>query len=357
MKSGKTLSQLAAELDRQNQVKKDFLASTGSISMSVSDNDPDIDYANRPKLVIDGIGAFGIGDTTHQQIAQRISIPQKYYDRMRTDAPALLATNVNHWMHKNTERRMIRTMDGTARAFLSDKYRALDNYDLAQAVLPVLQEAPEIRIESAEITDRRMYIKAIFPRMEGEITKGDIVQSGLVISNSEIGHGSLRVEPLLYRLVCLNGLIANTSMKKYHVGRHSNDMDAAYEIYQDETRKADDRAFWLKVQDIVRASLSDAQFKKVIESAQRAAGMLIQDSPVEVVNRAAAHFNLTDGEAGGILTHLIQGGDLSAWGLANAFTRHSQDVSDYERATDFERLGGQIIELPRRDWETLAVAA
>lgn len=351
MKTGKTLTELAIELDRQNKVKKDFIAGTSAISMF---ND---EVTNDTKLRVDGVDVLKVNDNAHAQIASRISIPQKYYDRMRQDAPELLVDNVNHWLHKNPERRMIRTLDGTARAFLSDRYRTLDNYELAQAVLPVLQEAQDIRIESAEITERRMYIKAIFPRIEGEIKKGDLVQSGVVISNSEIGQGSLRVEPLMYRLVCLNGLIANTSMKKYHVGRNANDMDAAYEVYQDETRKADDRAFWLKVQDIVRASLSDVQFKKIIEAAQAAAGMIMTASPVTVVERAAAHFSLTDGEAGGILTHLIQGGDLSAWGLANAFTRHSQDVPDYERATDFERLGGQIIELPRRDWEVLAAAA
>jgi len=37
-------------------------------------------------------------------------------------------------------------------------------------------------------------------------------------------------------------------------------------------------------------------------------------------------------------------------------TRASQDVDDYDRATDLERLGGQLIELPRQAWHTLATA-
>ena len=35
----------------------------------------------------------------------------------------------------------------------------------------------------------------------------------------------------------------------------------------------------------------------------------------------------------------------------------SQDVADYDRATDLEALGGEIIELPKTEWQTLAMAA
>ena len=66
---------------------------------------------------------------------------------------------------------------------------------------------------------------------------------------------------------------------------------------------------------------------------------------------------LTDDERGGIMRHLITGGDLSQWGLANAVTRHSQDVAGYDRATELEVLGGTIIELDPRDWKAIAEAA
>ena len=65
---------------------------------------------------------------------------------------------------------------------------------------------------------------------------------------------------------------------------------------------------------------------------------------------------LRDRLESGILRHLIHGGDLSQWGLANAVTRHSQDVDDYDKATDFEMLGGQIIELKQTDWTAIATA-
>ena len=82
---------------------------------------------------------------------------------------------------------MVRTLDGQARAFLSDRYRRLDNFDLASSVLPVLGEMGDgIQIISAEMTETRMYIKVINKRLELEVQKGDVVQAGMVLSNSEV---------------------------------------------------------------------------------------------------------------------------------------------------------------------------
>ena len=64
---------------------------------------------------------FSITDNAHSQISQRLNIPLKYYKRMHSLAPDLLATNVNTWFLEKPERRMIRILDGKARAYLSDR--------------------------------------------------------------------------------------------------------------------------------------------------------------------------------------------------------------------------------------------
>ena len=66
---------------------------------------------------------------------------------------------------------------------------------------------------------------------------------------------------------------------------------------------------------------------------------------------------LTDDDRGGILRHLINGGDLSRWGVTNAVTRYSQDVQSYDKATELEALGGTLIELNKTDWRAIAEAA
>lgn len=348
MKAGKSLSELALELERQAESKKDYIASTEVLEMT-----------NTGEIALDGDTRqeFAVTDHAHTQIAARLDIPAKYYQRMRSSAPELLAANVNEWFQQKPERRMVRTLDGQMRAFLSARYRRLDNYDLAEAVLPVLQEMGEgLKIVSTQLTESRMYIKVINERVELEVKKGDVVQAGMVISNSEVGSGSLKVEPLVYRLICTNGMIAQDhSQKRYHVGRNA-DVGEAYELFRDETLKADDRAFFLKVQDTVRAAVDITKFATIVERMREATEQRIEGNPVKAVELVSQRFNFNAGESSGVLQHLIQGGDLSAYGMLNAITRTSQDLEDYERATDLERDGSRVLSLPASTWKEIAMA-
>lgn len=300
---------------------------------------------------------FPVTDHAHSQIAARLDIPSKYYNRMRSYAPELLAANVNNWFHSFPERRMIRTLDGQARAFLSARYRRLDHFDLAEAVLPILGEMGEgIEIVSTELTDSRMYIKVINSRLELEVKPGDVVQAGIAISNSEIGLGALKVEPLIYRLICSNGLISHDySKKRYHVGRNAEEGEA-YELFRDETLKADDRAFFLKVQDTVRAAVDVAKFSTIVERMKESTEQRIEGNPVKAVEMVSQKFGFSSTESGGVLQHLIQGGDLSAYGMLNAITRTSQDVEDYDHATQLERDGSRVLSLPASTWKEIALA-
>ena len=54
-----------------------------------------------------------------------------------------------------------------------------------------------------------------------------------------------------------------------------------------------------------------------------------------------------------ILQYLIEGHDLSLYGLSNAVTRYSQDVNSYDRATDLEIIGYNILAMPRSVWSRL----
>lgn len=347
MKSGKSLTELAVELDRQKN-KRDYLADTTALKMT------DRGDLNVP---VNGHSEdLPVNELAHNQIAQRVGIPAKYYDKMKSQSPELMALNVNHWFNKNPEKRMVRTLDGNVRAFLSNRYRPLDNYDLAEAVLPKIQGL-NCTVESCEVTEKRLYLKVITDRIVADIKKGDAVQAGLVISNSEVGCGSLKVEPMIYRLVCLNGLILpDQAMKKYHVGKAGNEDidDGAAEFFRDSTRLADDRAFFMKVQDIVAATLDMVKFNMMVNKLRDAADRIIDADPVKVLDNVGRKFDLTDAESGSIMQHLIKGADLSQYGLINAITRAAQDVDSYDRSTDLERIGGEILELPQSQWKVLS---
>ena len=208
MKFGKTLQELAAELERQNEAKKDFIVDAGALSMGVDGSTPSL-YVNNGG---NSLTQYGVNSIAHRQLGQFLKIPAAYYDRMRTDNPGLLAQNVNTWLDDmGGTKRMLRTMDGTARALLSERYRRIDNYEIASAVLPIIGALDGARVESCELTDERMYIKVVDPKTTAEVKVGDVVQAGVIVTNSEVGSGSVNVKPLIFRLVCSNALCRSTT--------------------------------------------------------------------------------------------------------------------------------------------------
>lgn len=349
MKTGKSLVELATEIQNQREAKVDYTAPARALVL-----EPDgRTFALGDKARFEANGIF------HQQIGTHLKIPKVYYDRMAGEAPALLANNVNRWLSTDPTKRLIRTLqngDNIGRAFLSDRYRPLDNAELAEAVLPTFSEFG-LNVVSCELTERKLYLKAVNEKVQGEVKRGDVVQAGVIISNSEVGMGSLSVSPLLYRLVCLNGLIINDrSVRKHHLGRAAGD-DAVREYLTDEAREADDKATWLKLRDLTRAAVSDALFSDQLEKMREAAGMVIESNKLDkVIDVTAKRIDLGEAEKDSVLRHLIEGGDLSKWGLANAVTRMAQDVESYDRSTELEAIGSKIIELPKADWHAISTA-
>ena len=350
MKTGRSLQDLAIELDRQSQAKRDLVVDTGALHMDANDIGTALNIGT-----VDNHEAFAINDIAHRQLGQHLKIPAAYYDRMKSDFPELLARNVNGWFARTPSRRMIRTLDGTARAFLSDRYRRIDNYEVAQTVLPIIVNMPGATVESCELTDSRLYIKVVAPRTTAEIVKGDVVQAGVIITNSEVGLGSVSVSPLIYRLVCANGMIAqDAGIRKYHVGRINEQGGDNYEIYRDETIEADDRAFLMKLEDTVHAAVNQATFTRLVDRLRETTEAKIEPSIVpQVVELVAKEYSISQEEGKGILGHLIEGGDLSLYGLANAVTRHARDVDSYDRSTELETVGYKIVTMAPALWNRL----
>lgn len=354
MKSGRTLASLAHELQRQLATKKDLIVPSSLMHHGTDEN-------GGTRLTVEeaaGPGSYGITPLARRQLADKLNIPYAYFERMREQQPALLDRNVNTWLQSDGDTRMLRTLDGDVRAVLSDRYRRLDNYDLADSVLPILQQLPDVLFESVELTETRMYLKCVTPRVFVELAPGDVVQAGVAISNSEVGQGTLSVQPLLYRLVCRNGLIAaDRTLRKTHVGRSLATEDEGVVVYQDDTLRADDKAFFLKVRDVVQAAVSEATFRQTAAKLQKTMGIRLTGDPVKSVEVLAQRYALNDAERTGVLRHLIAHGELSGYGLVNAVTHYSQEIDDYDRATDFEALGGRLIELAPTEWKGLAEAA
>jgi hypothetical protein len=344
MHQGRPLKQVIAQIKRESEQRKDFRVPTDQLDFNT---DGGIDFSVGKK-------AYAAYPTRHclRQICARSKIPADYADRMADGHPQLLSDNINYWWQNQPENRMLRTLvncEHTARAFLSEKYRPLENVDLAVTVMPVLEKLG-CEIKSCEVTETRLYLQAVTPRIEAKLV-GDKVQAGACIGNSEVGCGSIFEDAMIYTLACKNGMIASRIMGRYHVGRKHDELDdlnTAMEYYSDATREMEDRAFWMKVKDATIALFDKDRFAAMVEAFGATAEQKIK--PMKAVEEVTARYRFNEAEKTAVLEHLISDRKgQTLYGLLNAITATASDL-EYDRSIEFQRIAGQVMELPKSTW-------
>lgn len=388
MREGKSIVDLANELDRQAKSRKDYVVDSQSLEMvSARELKPGVtapvpteqDYHQVPKLAFVTNGGektvcgpnkvqhqVALKPVAHRQVAQRLGIPQRYYERLQQDHPDLLAHQVTGLMQREPKRTMLRCLDGKIRAVVSDKYRPIDNYELMETCLPVLSKLG-VEIVSADVTDTRLYIKFVAMQIKATIMQmradhqgwqevEETISAGGVISNSEVGMGSLAISHSDWWHWCANLAIREHAVRKTHLGRSAAGAlgQEAEAFFRDETRKKQDDALLSGLADVLRAMMDQEAFSLRVQGYKNARTEKIDPALAPAfVSAFAKEKALPEPTRRGILDELLKGGEFSKLGLMTAVTAHSAREESYDQATDLERLGGQVIEMPRRSWTAL----
>src|SRR5690606_12629781 len=131
----------------------------GSLGIAVSNEDAEAMALDLP---------YNAYPLFHQQLAAKLGIPKRYYDRMDGDDVGLRAENVNYWLQHAKEDRnfLVRTLrpkdgegPGMLRALLSDKYLILNNYDVVLTALKTMKDMG-IRVDvlRADLSETNMYL-------------------------------------------------------------------------------------------------------------------------------------------------------------------------------------------------------
>jgi len=364
MKAGQTLAQIASEIERQADAKRDYIADSRQLIMA-SDGDRMLLKLPRAQTT-----DFGINKIAHEQIGASMGIHAAYYQKMQKHAPELLARNVNHWLNATPARHTVRTMDGNIRAVLSDKARVgLDNFSLLKAILPMMVNNDRFLFMSGAVTEEHFHLKLVDQTIKADLPVGAALGDGqhvivrtrspsLYFGNSEVGRGSYFIELGEFDRFCTNLAWFAKAMRKVHLGSRADVSDDVYELLSDDTRALTDAAIHAQVRDVMQKALTEEGFKRMLEKVREATADPLQPTAdaagiPEVIEVVGKHLDLTEGERKGVLTRLIEGGNLTRFGLQAAITRHSQDVDDYDRASELERIGGNVINLPRGEWNTL----
>lgn len=376
MKQGLTLTEMAEQLEKRASMKADFIVDTRELTLLTprpeEERDEPAPGSRDPELHLpNDVGEYRMSDHAQRQLADRLSYPYKLWTRFRDSHPDLLDHDVNALLRREPERRMVRCYDRpeenggpVARAILSDRYRRRDYEDMAKVVFPILHDLPDVQFPSCQITENRMYIKALIPGFQGEVKVGDIVQLGIGLSNSEVGSGAFSVWLWTYRLWCSNGCGHENVLRSVHLGRAA-ESDETNRILTDEALRADDEAFALKLRDVVRHSVSEVKFEQILANLREAASGTPAPKPQVAMERLAKKLDLTEGEGEGAFHHLITGSangevgrtDYTPYGFLNAVTRTAADADSYDRATELEMAGQKVLAMAgTREWAEVIAA-
>jgi len=359
MRTMENIEQLLARIVAEDARKHDVIADTRKMSV-VTPETGDEDLSIRLLLDgLEGMDEYVMTDYALGQVSTDLGIPKRYFDRMRDDAPDLFKTNLHHWMYSDPKARMVRGLtnpDGpmTGRAWMSDKFRRLDNMEIARTLLPEFDNlGTDVEFHQAAITESKLYIRATFPAIERDVKKvGDTVRWGVEIKNSEIGAGSLTISGFMLVLVCTNGMTTTKALNARHVGKREGEG-----ILSNEALAADDVAFWLAARDTLRHTCSETTFAEICDRLDGLSEVQVV-SPVAATKVLATEYGLTDEEQEAVMLSLAadpNGIGKGQWGALNAITAVAQTVESFDRQADLEGIGWQVANMTDRAWEKVAL--
>ena len=347
-----TTSTLVTRVLEDAMSKKDYIVPASNVEM-VDDTDA-ITWGSDDTVVYNE----SMTPLAESQLHTYLHLPSRFVDMLRAEAPDLIRTNVNRLLQtKGDDRRMLRTLHGQVRAWLSNGYHRLDYVDVLQRVLPMVQESG-YQIMSAQVTDTRLYLHAVSPKAEGEIRLHDPVRFGWVISDSEVGKGRLSIQLFMHRLVCLNGMIVpEFSKRRAHIGGRVDADDEYLVAVSSETTKAADDALWLGVRDHIKEFSTPEGIKRIMDRLKEQTDAPVGGDPKAVVEVLANKFLLNEQESTDVLYNFLEGNDRTRFGLSNAITAVANHYEgDYDRGVELEQIGGQVLMSDAAEWKAISTA-
>ncbi len=161
-----------------------------------------------------GSGKYSLSDLATSQMCQKLKIPVDYYRRLPGDMKAVVANHDLARMNGNPY--LLRGKGEWIRAFLSGGYVAYNNSQITETVQDLLQGA-NVRVKTFVLEESHMFLKIISEDIKDT---GSGLKAGVMIGNSEVGQGSVSVEPFVFRLACTNDLVVAQEKSFRHAHIH-----------------------------------------------------------------------------------------------------------------------------------------
>lgn len=291
-----------------------------------------------------GVPEYRVTDHSYMQMAERLGFGrharyvQSLPTSIRGDAmqfhmhvsekrytKALMFRSVNDDVERTTDRRL--------RALMTDQYQPFDDIDLFPAVRGAFRDMgvydPEVKLESFDETS--CHVRMVWGREERIGERGEAVRKGIHISNSEVGVRSVVIRPVVWVLVCSNGMLGRKDMGQIrHVGN------------SDRLRG--------KVRDAIGMAVNDTDRL----SAQFAESLKVKfENPVNVLEGIHKDTEMTQDQFKRTLARFTEGDGHTKFDVVQAITRAAQDEDTAEGRYGMEMVGAKALDtrLERYDEE------
>lgn len=287
------------------------------------------------------------------QTISKTKLPKNYHDTCIKEGKRDLAVhNLNAWLNSK-DKVMVRTVGDHFRAMVSDRFFAYDNLDLLREVALNVKAVNDsrgpgtlpVQFWKADISDTNMFIALKDNGQVHDIGKGDNYNVMVVIKNSEVGNGSMSIEPGFFRGMCLNIYTREPALRKIHRG-----VELEAGLYSQRTRNKARELWHSQVKDVLAATIIDqSYFIEWAKSFRESKEVHIEDMEV-AVKKVADEYRFSEGEAKAIMDALMVDQTIhaedrgTAYALIQGMTSASKDF-EIDRMYEVSKIAGNVKEI------------
>lgn len=260
--------------------------------------------------------ALAMSELATSQFCGRLGIPVAYYRRLPSDMKATVA---NFDLKRLADHNFVlRGKAGRVRAFLSGEYVAYDNAQIAEVAETLLRNG-NLTVKSFTLEETHYFLKVVSEEL---VDPPSGLKAGIMIGNSEVGLGSVSVEPFVFRKACTNDLVV-----------------------------ADDKAFRHAHIHLTQNELSRRMAEAIGETFRVASETLDRfleaksdpiPDPIAVIRKLSEERKLSQRFTDEIVGRYIAEPEQSRFGLINAFTAAAQTLAPLQRI-EMERYAGNLL--------------
>lgn len=284
------------------------------------------------------------------QIGEFTGIHANYLTKMRENhAIDLMAENINYWFSRGREKRLFRVFEGDLIGFLSDRYQAIDNFDIVSHALSAARtvaegQNTEIQILRPYLTETTMSVTLLttdFVYLE-DGNEAEKYRMGLHIRNSEVGKAAFSMRPLLLRTSCMNSNIFKGYDEDVFRRTHLGKKLSVGNIWSNDTHLLESATIRSQIKDVTKAAFSKEIAMGRVQNMRHLKDEAFTPLP-ERVEATRRILGLSQQESDAIWGKVIQN---NRYEFLQAITNHAQSYynkdSNPERETELEELGGSL---------------